>query len=399
MIDRYSSSTLDRPFAIADRDIAVGLPAHVNDGVLTATNTLHSDLGSFADSYAESGPNEMTVFLACVHLRKITSRIHRFPLEVKNHSKPPVDQSFLATGKVLCGLDELLGALEKWYASTPIFTSPKCLYESREYFEFLHWRERLQLVRRAMDVVPKRQGVPPQALLSLCLNTATRGIELFSDMFERNVITCTRSYFSFIFTAGLSVIFSISVSEDRRDCTDGDRSSRALIMCDKTLRNMGEELPDAKQYVAVFEALRKIAWKSGRNTPSRPLQSTASFMHEAQRNGPLLEQQVQNEMIQQSHSHGQIQAEEPPPEGGWGAFNINTEVSYPRFGENDPTSNTLYETDVGVGPAIFPPETVSPDADAVLPWAFLSDSTLWTVEAGLGQYVYGDPSFNVPFFH
>lgn len=66
------------------------------------------------------------------------------------------------------------------------------------------------LMRRAVEVAPKRKGVPPQHLLALSLNTAVRGIELFSGLFEMNAIAYTRSYFSFLFTAGLSIMLSAS---------------------------------------------------------------------------------------------------------------------------------------------------------------------------------------------
>lgn len=72
MINRYSSSTLDRPFAIADQDITTALPAHVDDADLAAASALYPDLTTFETSYTRSVQNEMTVFLACVRLRQIT---------------------------------------------------------------------------------------------------------------------------------------------------------------------------------------------------------------------------------------------------------------------------------------------------------------------------------------
>lgn len=75
MIDRYSSSTLDRPFAIADQDITTALPAHVGDTELVAVSALYPDLATFESRYTISVPNEMSVFLACIRLRHITSRI------------------------------------------------------------------------------------------------------------------------------------------------------------------------------------------------------------------------------------------------------------------------------------------------------------------------------------
>jgi hypothetical protein len=36
--------------------------------------------------------------------------------------------------------------------------------------------------------------------------------------------------------------------------------------------------------------------------------------------------------------------------------------------------------------------------DDVLHWAFLNDNTLWNMEAGLGEYAYGDQNPNLSIF-
>jgi hypothetical protein len=411
MIDRYSSSTLDRPFALADQDIATALPAHVGDAELAAASALYPDLATFESRYTESGPNEMSVFLACVRLRKITSRIQRFAsVTAKDSSRhAPGQLQLLAMGSVFRGLDELLVALEDWLASTPVLTSPKCLYEKREYFEFLHAREQLLLMRRAMEVVPKRKGVPPQHLLALSLKTATRGIELFSGLFERNAITYTRSYFSFLFTAGLSIMLSVSVSDGTHDdCNYVGSSSKALVTCEDTLRRLAKNLPDAKPYVTAFGALHRTVAKGSYQKSKNTRRSTTVNPSWANRRSTETASVVEQQHI---HSHDvqpswfvllnrpQDQVLENPPRAPLGSTNM-TDASWPHASGMNLEQAGLYGTDAGVEPdPMFPAEMTSPDEYTMFPWASLTeDNPLWSMEAGLGEYAYGDASFNMTLF-
>lgn len=414
MIDRYSSSTLDRPFAIADQDIAIALPANVDDADLAAASALYPDLSTFENRYSGSTPNEMTVFLACVRLRQITSRIQRLTSVTMNCSSryAPSQAQILATGDVFCALDELLIALENWRTSTPTLTSPKCLYERREYFEFLHARERLLLIRRVMEAIPKRKGVPPQHLLALSLETATRGIELFSGLFEKNAITYTRSYFSFLFTAGLSIMLSVTISDGSTDgCGYMGSSSETLFKCEDTLRRLGEKLPDAKPYVTVFEELHRNVAK-GFYKKSNSTRRTMTFIpirtdYRAMGGGSVLEQQYsQAQAFPPFHSN---QFERNRPQDLTLCVGRNTEttfsanmsgVNWPPLVGNNPESAGIYGADNHLEPsASFSAELSSPNEYTMFPWASLTeDNPLWSMEAGLGEYAYGDAGFNMALF-
>lgn len=410
MIDRYSSSTLDRPFAIADQDIATALPAHVGDAELAAASALYPDLATFESRYTESGPNEMSVFLACIRLRRITSQIQRFAsITAKDSGRhAPGQLQLLSMGNVFRDLDELLVALQDWLASTPVLTSTKCLYEEREYFEFLHAREQLLLMRRAMEVVPKRKGVPPQHLLALSLKTATRGIELFSGLFERNAITYTRSYFSFLFTAGLSIMLSVSVSDGTIvDCKYMGSSSKALVTCEDTLRRLAENLPDAKPYVTVFEALHRNVAK-GSYQKSKSIRRSTTFTPSwtnrrfTETESVLEQQHIQAQAVQSSHfihpHRAEDQGLENPPREALG-MNM-TGASWPPPSGMNLENEGLYGANHGVEPnPMFPAEMTSPDEYTMFPWASLTeDNPLWSMEAGLGEYAYGDASFNMALF-
>ncbi|KAK2596289.1 hypothetical protein N8I77_013185 [Diaporthe amygdali] len=410
MIDRYSSSTLDRPFAIADQDISAAMPSHVNDDDLVAASAIYPDLTTLEGRYTGSCPNEMTVFLACVRLRQITSRIQKFTsAAARDNNRHSSDQpQFLASGKVFCALDELLVALEEWRKSTPVITAPKCLYEKPEYFEFLHAREKLLLIRRTMDVVPKRKGVPPQNLLALCLKTASRGVELFSGLYARNSITYTRSYFSFLFTAGLSIMLSISVSEgSNNDSIYTDSSLKALATCEDTLRRLGDKLPDAKPYVTVFGALhRNVAKKFHQRSSSsrRTVVSTPSWpKHGAAGTEPFSEQQHrQPEVFNRSYFSSQNRFQELPEEtDDRASLSMNMlGLRSPQSGETNPGTSDLQGIRAELDRSdIFPLDITSPSEYSTFPWVSLTeDNTLWTMEAGLSEYAYGDASFNMALF-
>lgn len=406
MIDRYSSSTLDRPFAIADQDIATALPAHVDDADLAAASALYPDLATFETRYTGSSPNEMTVFLACVRLRQITSRIQSLASVTGKHSSRRAPDQLLSMGAVFCALDELLSALENWRKSTPMLTSPKCLYERHEYFEFLYAREKLLLIRRVMEVVPKRKGVPPQHLLALSLRTAARGIELFSGLFDEKAITYTRSYFSFLFTAGLSIMLSVSVSDGSTDdCNYTGSSSKTLVTCEDTLRQLGEKLPDAKPYVTVFEALHRNVAKGFYQKSNCGRRSTTFVLTGASKKPtePVLgARHGQSQDIQPSHVDHQDPALDLYPEdNSRAAIGIPLPgVSWPQFGGINPESAATYRTDAGLETAaILSAEITSPDEYTMFPWASLTeDNPLWNMEAGLGEYAYGDAGFNMALF-
>lgn len=250
LIDRYSSNTLDRPFAIADSDIHVGLPANANDDEIIAASARYPNLDAYNKSIISTAHNEMTVFFYCVRLRQISSAIPTSlsrSISANSIQTAGSNSDLLASGRLYTAVDKLLSRLQEWHKSAPIFQNPKCLYEISEWYDFLYARERLQVLRRAVDLAPKRRGIPPSDLLRECMQSAVRYIELFSSLLHRRVLTYTRSYFSTMFISGLYTVFclslgtSVSLEEQERADAIG-----ALATCEKCLTQMGSVLPDAK---------------------------------------------------------------------------------------------------------------------------------------------------------
>lgn len=364
MIDRYSSITLDRPAAVADEAIEVGFPVNANDDEIDAADSSGSfvDLNSFchATTTTESAPaanTEMSVFLLCLRLRKITSKIQkRFQRNESANipTNPILMASITASGKIYADLDELLSELEQWRHSAPFFTAPRSLYETQEWFDLLLVREKLLLIRNAIDLVPKRNNnIPPRDLTTICLECAFETIMKFSAMFEQKKVTYTRSYFQMVFTAGLSVMYCVSVVTDYGLDTIM-RAAEAMEQGEKTLKEMGKDLPDALHYVAVYEALRVHVLGKLKLPP------------------------------------GHYQA------GGLngGDTNSNLPGDSHELGRQQPgqsIDNWLLPNEPDIRYHDLVPTLEQNDNTSLPSWDVFGDSTFWDMEAGLGEYAYGDP--------
>lgn len=371
MIDRYSSITLDRPFAMTDSAIQIGLPADANDEELDAADSTGSfpDLSSFcaASSLKDVATSirrttEVSVFSACVRLRQITSKIH---LTFQGNVISGSDRSSItARGAVYASLDQLLHDLQTWRRSAPVFESPSCLYEMQEWYDLLCLREKLLLSRKALDLVPKPKNVPPKDLVTLCLQCAVGAITGFCRLFERKQITFTRSYFQMLFTGGLSIMFCLSVVRDYNLVTIRE-AINAITQGQVALQQMGEELPDAKRYVAVYEALgANVRRKCSRHLDDEPASAQSHTVH------PDIGSQVFHEPNSLS---------QPPPQ----QLGYSTQLHASGFTPGTYETTSLY-------PNVAIHDTPLSD-NSLLPWDLLNDDSLWNMEAGLNEYAYGDP--------
>lgn len=382
MIDRYSSNTLHRPFSIAERDITTGFPADANDEAIIAAQQIFPDLDTFRAAHTPSGLSEMSVFFLCIRLRQIVSRIHSEFSKLAETTKRNGFETFLLTGKICQTVDGFFRDLDEWRSGAPLIQAPRSLYESQDWFDLLHFRERLILVRKAVDFVPKRNGIPPAHLLNQCLECATSTIRLYSRLFQQGSITYTRSYFQMIFTAGLSVMFCVTASKELRQ----PAVQETLRLCGETLRTMATKLPDAMHYVAVYEALHRNVERKwnlvslrpsptphpadvGRDPPALDLEALGapgpSIITAHQPELPL---DMQVGRITPRHNHtSQLGFSHDQPQEEW--------FTLPQDGSEGLQQDAFL-------------------ADDPLQWGFLNDDIFWNMEAGLGEYAYGhaDPS-------
>lgn len=389
MMDRYTSVMLDRPPAIPDRDIEIGLPANADDEVLdiASTSGAFPDLESFHRTCApQADPadtTEMSVFLMCLRLRKITSKIHaKFQQNSSTGAGRETSHIALATasGTIYADLDQLLLELEHWRRLAPVFHSPKCLYERQEWYDLLLMREKLLLIRKAIDLVPKRNNAPPRDLLCICLEYSVGTIKTFCALFDRQLVTYTRSYFQTLFTAGLSVMFCVSVAADL-DCPTLVQATEAVSHAEKTLKQMVQELPDAIHYVALYEALRvdilrklgnfqRLDAVSGTNQAEQPYSPGATSQ------------------TREMHCRYLSGSDILRPAPGIQETAADRNHQWPVLTHNEAENQML---------SMQPQEATM--ENPLLSWDIFGDNIFWSIEADmLGEYVYGH-SGAAPFLY
>ncbi|KAK1978844.1 hypothetical protein LZ30DRAFT_727887 [Colletotrichum cereale] len=408
-IDRYSSTLLGKPFAIDDRDIETSFPVDANDEDLLAADQALQDLAAFRITHVSLAPNEMTVFFISMRLRQISSRIHtEFSKLSRNHSDP--SQSHLAPGHIYTTLSCLMRELQEWRDGAPVFPRPKCLYESQDWYDLLLAREQLYLVRRAIDLMPKRDGKTPPHVSVLYLKTALRTIQVYSTLCQhRPLITHTRSYFHMMFTAGLSVMFCVS-SATVLDREDAQNAAAGLSQCEETLRDMVEQLPSARHYVVVFEALRRNTSRKLNRILEALRSDNAPRTVVGDRWGPGLASGLP---LKSSYHHQSPSGQTLPSHAVYSAgcassspvtrnevmvSNAPNTLDYSVPMDNRVTGDfttSLFNSGTNFG-SLGVAENVSPGGD-LFDWTFLNDETLWNMETVLGEYVYGDPSRHCGF--
>lgn len=393
VIDRYSSNTLERPFAIAESDIYVGLPVEANDEEITAAEGLVPNLEAFRATYSPPVVNDMSVFLFCIRLRQISTRV---PLMLSNKSimegqatSGTLDQ--FATGRLYVALDTLLQDLSNWRSSAPAIEQPRSLFEKSEWYNLLYARERLYIVRKALEVAPKRQAMPPRDIRVECINSAARTIEIFSDLLQRDIVTFTRSYFSTVYSAGLLIVFCVSVGtlSDRENIRD---ALEVLMACEDCLKRLGVNLPDSQHYAVAFGVLRGNLVKelSGDNNSIGEERAPVS----SNRNDSSAEAQLPNGGTKDKSLYdGGLAGHEGtisnPTSASTDVGTINRNyfdphwTQQPNYVHNDPRFPALYNIQ---------------DNEMSLYNSFLNDDLLWNMELGIGEYAYGDPTVGSAYF-
>lgn len=279
LLDRHTSTILGRPFAIADEDIEVRLPVNLSDeriyvmalGCLDTTEV------------SASGNGPMSVFLAFIRLRRITSKIHYAFFEDADKAKLVVSDATPSHISALAGLfathSELSGQLDQWRGSVPEFDTPNTFYKKPEWYDFLLEKEKLLLVRGAMRALPSREKLPPKYLQQSCCECTSKMIELYGSLFWAKEINCTRHYFQVLFTAGLLLAYfspgGLGDADRGQHMFSDGGAKRTLEHCGDLLKALGHEIHDAKPYAAIFEVICGticLDWRSSGN-PYAQMQS------------------------------------------------------------------------------------------------------------------------------
>jgi hypothetical protein len=386
--DRYSSGILGRPFAILESEISVPLPIDADDETIIASGATTLDTVPIPTI---GQATELSVNLFCIKLRRISSRVHSaFYSGRKPASHGALDGTrtpdFRSIGHVYSSFSQFHQELDSLRASAPVFANPRCLYERSEWHDFMYEKDRLLLARGAMHNVPARPlsgGSIIKEILTACYTSATRTIELYADLRSKNAITWTRSYFQVIFTAGLTVIYCISldVLRDRHeDSTPHADPLRTLDICSSSLNFFKEKMPDAGSFAIVFDVMKEECVKDRFASSLLPPLSTivAHPTSDSHQNQPDLS----TSQLHQTHSlsfdplHCSSDAAntfELPPIVQ--QHQTNADHFVPQ-GFTDITNAQLGQ-DLGLG---------------------LTDDLMNQLEAGLGEYAWGSINMDVNFW-
>jgi hypothetical protein len=359
ILDRYSSGILGRPFAIADDDISVELPILADDDALKLANV--ASLSSISDT-PPPFPTEVSVFVFYIRLRRISSRIHTEFFNGRrqhSHSANSTPMPFTSAGYVQVMVQEFLSQLDAWRQSAPIFATPNSLYERPDFYDFLLEKDKLILVRGAMNVAPKlRNNAPPQQLLVQALLSATRVITLYSNMLKTSYITWTRSYFQGIFTAGLSILFCINMGShiDLGPSPDAIHPHSTLQLCSEVLHSFEREMPDVRSFAVVFDELKDaVIRKVQPNTDEDTVYGQTSLSTGEHYLG---RDSTQGTSVQQAQTQSANMTD---------AFNATS-------------------IDAGMSaPYLNPFSTQAADLD----WPIMTEEFMENLEAGLGEYAWG----------
>ncbi|RKK84850.1 hypothetical protein BFJ71_g14413 [Fusarium oxysporum] len=297
LLDRFSSRTLGRPFAIADRLISTDIP----------------------NSIPSPHEEDISVFQWLIGIGRLSSQIHSAMEERRpNSASFSVGPSATSTpdlGEVLCQLRGFHHDLGSWHESAPFFDNPSCLFETREFFELTYQEERLRLIRATIEVLGSKTMLPPDVLLEPCLQAARAIICSFAALRGLNMITFSRAYMHLIFTAALVIVVvletrihrqdgpshktrssGIDAEEWLRDLVDDRWNAEArdiwndLSVAGSLLSWFADSMPDMAVYNQFFQSLRhhlETAGSSGEQPTQLVLESAApGYETHSSRNTP-----------------------------------------------------------------------------------------------------------------
>ncbi|EGU72937.1 hypothetical protein FOXB_16557 [Fusarium oxysporum f. sp. conglutinans Fo5176] len=297
LLDRFSSRTLGRPFAIADRLISTDIP----------------------NSIPSPHEEDISVSQWLIGIGRLSSQIHSAMEERRpNSASFSVGPSATSTpdlGEVLCQLRGFHHDLRSWHESAPLFDNPSCLFETREFFELTYQEERLRLIRATIEVLGSKTMLPPDVLLEPCLQAARAIICSFAALRGLNMITFSRAYMHLIFTAALVIVVvletrihrhdgpshkarssGIDAEEWLRDLVDNRWNAEArdiwndLSVAGSLLSWFADSMPDMAVYNQFFQRLRhqlETAGSSGEQPTQLVLEGAApGYETHSSRNTP-----------------------------------------------------------------------------------------------------------------
>jgi hypothetical protein len=292
ILDRYSSGILGRPFAISEDDISIGLPIDADDeALMTSTAPTLDDM----PQNTSSRPTELSIFIHCIKLRQISSRIHtRFYTgtgsgsHLNSMAKRGRSSGHISIGHVYTYFSRFQMELKAWRLTAPIYPSPRSLYERPEWHDFLYEKDLMLLARGALHNIPPRSLIATgvfKEVFTACYVSARQVIELYANLMAKRAITWTRSYFQVIFTAGLTLIYCSNLDVVKVNAKDSD-IQQSLDTCERILQFFKEKMPDAGSFTLAFELLKTECLKNPILSDEELRHTGSSIPYESLDQGP-----------------------------------------------------------------------------------------------------------------
>ncbi|KAF6820614.1 hypothetical protein CPLU01_12703 [Colletotrichum plurivorum] len=198
LLDRLSSSTLGRPFAIQDGSISARIP----------------DCGLAPAEFLSSRPQ--SPFHWRIGLGLLRSRTRR-ALNAMDRGVVPSSSSLdegSRVGRNVSLLRRFHVQLLDWRAKAPVSEPPTSLYETQEYYELPCQEARLHLRRAIIHKLPPGTRAPPDGLMRQCLQSACAIITSLESLRRDGRVTFTRAYSHLVFVASLVVAYFINTQAD-----------------------------------------------------------------------------------------------------------------------------------------------------------------------------------------
>ncbi|KAJ5190825.1 uncharacterized protein N7498_009810 [Penicillium cinerascens] len=213
LMERYTASSLGRPFSIAEEEIDVELPPNIDD-------SMNSDdlIDRMFNYHSRGKPHKARLgrFIALIRLQRIVSRIHTRIYRVDKHIsalRPEVGP--------------LMSSLQEFKETLP----PLDLQEGD--FVHMHWHNSVRiLIQPFLSILH-----PQDKLISTCLFASGQMCQFFKQMRQRDSSGYSFLLVNSIFMAGLTMCFCVfrspglwtpTISNDLRAC-----SSALFVMAER----------------------------------------------------------------------------------------------------------------------------------------------------------------------
>ena len=231
-LDRLTTMTIGRTFAIADRDINVDLP--------TASPDFWHLTASTADEWHKFRP-----FLHVIHLRRLQSRIFK---TVWRADRDLLRVASSERDKLDLKVEGLRRQLDEWLESIPVCPGDAQTADSEDYFRLQYHKTTLSLYT---PLLPILRSSPSDERLQHTTRSAAAICLSYKALNATQTLSFTVVALHSCFIAGLTLVYCLWSHPGLFDyaCLEATRA------CSVCLSVFGEKWPGAVKYRDAFDAM------------------------------------------------------------------------------------------------------------------------------------------------